>query len=222
MYFTITTCKSTVLTTFWFDNFDQNIETSTGHGTIHNTHGVVYQEESVEAIRREYFVDIPRSKRRTIVSSNQKLNHRKITTKTEPPLFGSTQCSIPSTETKEGCLKLTVWKIVRQVNMVDQTIPRYKGWLTSVSREQLSKSPKTVITYLPVIHAQITEYATVVEYITQAQKLADQVNMQYVHMTLDVGVAAKAFHATWNYAEEFNNVIIHLGDFHLFQKILEL
>ena len=39
-----------------------------------------------------------------------------------------------------------------------------------------------------------------------------------VHITLDVGAAAKTYHVLWNFPDEFENVIIYLGDFHLFQE----
>ena len=39
--------------------------------------------------------------------------------------------------------------------------------------------------------------------------------MKYVHITLDVGVAIKAYHVIWNYQEKWKNVI-YLGDFHGF------
>ena len=51
------------------------------------------------------------------------------------------------------------------------------------------------------------------------QTMAQQVNMKYVHVTLDVGAACKAYHVLWNCPEQFSNIIIHLGDFHLFQEM---
>ena len=38
--------ESKVSTTFWWDNFDRNIETASGPGSIHNTPGAMFQEES--------------------------------------------------------------------------------------------------------------------------------------------------------------------------------
>ena len=35
-----------VLTYFWVDNFDMNLETKTGHGAINSTHMVAFREES--------------------------------------------------------------------------------------------------------------------------------------------------------------------------------
>ena len=38
--------------------------------------------------------------------------------------------------------------------------------------------------------------------------------MKYVHITTDVWAACKFFQVIWNNLEEFENVLIHLGDFH--------
>ena len=44
------TWNDTVLTFFWVDNFDLNIETQTGHGAINSNHMIAFQEE--EAVWR--------------------------------------------------------------------------------------------------------------------------------------------------------------------------
>ena len=50
------------------------------------------------------------------------------------------------------------------------------------------------------------------------QKLAAEVNMPYVNVTLDVGAAMNAYKLCWNYPERFKNVLIHLGDFHFLKE----
>lgn len=45
--------------------------------------------------------------------------------------------------------------------------------------------------------------------------LADFSNMPYVNITKDIGAAINAFKVIWNYPVEFNNIVIHPGDFHL-------
>ena len=51
------------------DNFDQNIETVTGHGIIYNTHSVSYQVISDGPLHHNAYVEIPRSVKRTIVTT---------------------------------------------------------------------------------------------------------------------------------------------------------
>ena len=50
------------------------------------------------------------------------------------------------------------------------------------------------------------------------QKLAEEVNMPYVSVMLDVGAAVNAYKLCWNYPERFKNVLIHLGDFHFLKE----
>lgn len=211
--------SSSVLTVFWMDNFDHNIETSTGHGTIHNTHGVAYQEQSDSSIARKEAEEIPRSKRHSLVSVAKELEHRVVNAKLEPPKFIATPKSALCIDSIDnGNFKLIVWRLGRKMHNTDQLVPRFTGWLSIVANEQVEPTPRTHITYLPPIHRPITDYDTVVEYLSQVQSFARQVNMPFVHLTLDVGAVAKAFQVVWNFPEEYKNVIIHIGDFHLMQE----
>ena len=58
--------ESKVLTTFWWDNFDRNIETASGAGSIHNTPGIMFQEESACTVNPNENVSIPKSKRHSV------------------------------------------------------------------------------------------------------------------------------------------------------------
>ena len=51
---------------------------------------------------------------------------------------------------------------------------------------------------------------------TYLQRLAKEVNMDYVNITLDVGAAIKAYDVIWNNPLLWWDTIIHLGDFHAF------
>ena len=42
--------------------------------------------------------------------------------------------------------------------------------------------------------------------------------MPYVNVTLDVGAALNAYKLLWKYPEQFSNVVIHLGDFHVMKE----
>lgn len=55
-----------VLTIFWWDNFNKNDDRSLGE-SIHITPGIGFQEIVSKAEYRKETVDIPRSKRRSIV-----------------------------------------------------------------------------------------------------------------------------------------------------------
>ena len=95
-----------------------------------------------------------------------------------------------------------------------QGVPRFIGFLTSIYAKKDVTATK--MTYLPPIHTAITEYRTPVPIFEISQKFAKQHNMRCTHITLDVGAAIKAFHVVWNDKDRWSNIIIHLGDFHVF------
>ena len=52
---------------------------------------------------------------------------------------------------------------------------------------------KTIVTYLPPIPSKVTDFNTIEQHLMYMQKLAEEVNMPYVNVTLDVGVAMNAY-----------------------------
>ena len=62
---------SKVTTTFWWDNFDRNVETASGAGSIQNTPGIAFQEESESTVTRDSNTSIPKSERRSLKLSDE-------------------------------------------------------------------------------------------------------------------------------------------------------
>ena len=54
------------------------------------------------------------------------------------------------------------------------------------------------------------------------QKPCFETDMPYVNVTLDCGAAMNAFKLVWNYPTVFDNIIIHLGDFHFMKEIFSV
>ena len=79
---------------------------------------------------------------------------------------------------------------------------------------------KTIVTYLLPIPSKVTDFNTIEQYLMYMQKLAEEVNMPYVNVTLDamLGAAMNAYKLCWNYPERLKNVLIHLGDFHFLKE----
>ena len=50
------------------------------------------------------------------------------------------------------------------------------------------------------------------------QSLASSSNMPYENITLDVGAAINAYKFLWANQTSFENVVIHLGDFHFMKE----
>ena len=53
---------------------------------------------------------------------------------------------------------------------------------------------------------------------THLQSLAASSNMPYVNITLDVGPAINSYKFLWSNFTCFENVVIHLGDFHFMKE----
>lgn len=103
-----------------------------------------------------------------------------------------------------------MWELLRYGASDHKLWPRFIGFVKQLFQKQQSA---TILTYLPPIQTPITEYRTIVEIFVSSQNLARTMNMLYVHITLDVGAAIKAFHILWNDTDRWKDIIIHLGDF---------
>ena len=62
--------SSIVPLVLWFDNFDKFVDNTTGAGSIHNTPGVAFQEETSSTVRRPN-ISIPKSKRRSLTMGDE-------------------------------------------------------------------------------------------------------------------------------------------------------
>ena len=113
---------------------------------------------------------------------------------------------------------LLIWQLMRRFCSAPQRIARFVGWIVQVFGK--SNSKPTRITFLPPIRQPITEYSTVIECITQSQRLSRAANMKYGHISVDAGAAQKFYHVVWNNPSEFGDVIIHLGDFHAMMEFV--
>ena len=177
----------------------------------HN-HLVAFQEKNDNCHYESNLPTIERTKRRTIdVTVND------IKTNVEPPLI-DTKAVIEQNMAFLYAAKYFVWCWLCQHDSSDQVVSSYSGWLL---KERDNKNfVKTELTYLPPNPSKVTEFKTILNYMQYLQKLAEEVNMPYVNITLDVGVAINAFKILWNRKEGFKNVVIHLGDFSSYEREL--
>ena len=75
----------------------------------------------------------------------------------------------------------------------NQIIPIFKGWNLQLKMKKEVQLKKTVETFLLPINSKVTEFRTVKKYIQYLQELANQMNMPYVNVSLDVRAAMNAF-----------------------------
>ena len=105
------------------------------------------------------------------------------------------------------------------IHMIKPSPQYVDGWPKSVQDaiqlNSLWKQQKN--TFLP----KVTEFSTIQQCMEYLQSLAASVNMPYVNITIDAGTALNAFKLLRNGLEKFQNVVIHLGDFHFIKENLQ-
>ena len=165
-------------------------------------------------IERNDQFSIPMSRRRSLpVQAATEVESIRINPKIEPPSFANKEVSSFRAATEGVAAKLlTTWKLTRYLNSEDQNTPRFVGWIINNFRK--NESQPTTMTYMSPIETPITDYVTFVKMFKISRKLAEQSNMLYTHITLDVGAAIKAYHVIWNNPTAWSDIVIHLGDFH--------
>ena len=205
-----------VLTIFWADNFDLNVDTQLGAGAINTAHLIAFQEASCHSSLCMKQIDIPRTKTRSIKPQAKELFKSNINPKKEPPTFVLNVNDVGKSECIEFSSKYFLWLWLRRQNGFDQIFSTFSGFL--LKNRDKTGLVKTVTTYLPPLTSKVTEFATIDTYLKYLQTLSNEMNMPYVNVTLDVGAAINAFKLVWNKSETFGNVVIHLGDFHFMKE----
>ena len=91
-----------------------------------------------------------------------------------------------------------MWIYIRKQNNFNQIYPVLKGWLLSQRAETSETLKKTSETFLTFITTKVIEFASIKKYLTYLQSMTASVNMPYINVTLDVGVAINAYKTIWS------------------------
>ena len=130
--------------------------------------------------------------------------------KAEPDLFASEVREFNDLDLGSIFAKYFYWLWIRKHSSFDQQMSNLSGWnLKHRSHNELKK----IITYLPPINSKVTDFSLIFAYFDYLQKLAADVNMPYVNITLDVGAAVNAYKPS-----QYENIVIHLGDFYFMEE----
>ena len=85
--------------------------------------------------------------------------------------------------------------------------------LTETSKN--SSVQQSAINYMAPVFASVTENVTVQHIVKLSQQASREVHQQYTVVTFDLAVAKKAYSLVWQSPEEFSDVIVRMGSFHL-------
>ena len=198
---------------------DKNIDRASGGGSIHVTPGIAFQEEVSGSETRISNIGQERSKRRSLkLAQHSNMILPKINPKKNPDRFVPCDYSV-TPNTKYINTLLTVWKLLRSGSSENNGWPRFIGFVIKLYQ---TEKKQTAMAYLSPIQTPIAEYPTIVNLFETSRKLAQNANMIYTHIILDVGAAIKAYHVLWNDTDYWNDIIIHLGDFHAMMSFFSI
>ncbi|OXU18367.1 hypothetical protein TSAR_009883 [Trichomalopsis sarcophagae] len=94
------------------------------------------------------------------------------------------------------------------------------SWSCFNSLVTVDNRARQQIGYLPIILAPVTKYATVYTALCNFKDLLQQLNQNYLPLFCDEGVYRIARHIVFEKSDEFNNIILCLGNFHII-KVLQ-
>ena len=111
------------------------------------------------------------------------------------------------------------WFLTRmEVNEDSDSIPSLNGWLTTIFKRPEVLS--VVDDMVPLNHP-ITEYSTVQKVINISQKGSRDMQQKYTFITFDLAVAKMGYALVWQHQLLYNDVIIHMGVFHIIDNYLK-
>lgn len=201
-----------------WDNFDMNIETLSGSGTIHHTYGIAYQNfshqtnvplaqnittnSSSESKKRKHFSKVSESNNQCIEPYYKKpriSDHDFKNEKFEPPKTFSILSN-----------KRSLWSLARYLFPND--VPMWNGW-NSIHIDD--DSHKQVVCYMDHIQLPPTRYDVVKETLRRSQKVSKECNENYAIVTYDLAVAKIAKQIQNEESPTFDDVFVMFGSFHI-------
>ena len=101
---------------------------------------------------------------------------------------------------------------------IDQQIPSWSAFNSLITEDDRSKQQ---VGYLPIIPAPVTDYATVYTALCNFKDLLGQFSQDYPAVFCDEKVYRIARHILFERKDEFQNLVLFLGNFHIIKVLLD-
>lgn len=179
------------VTVFWLDNFDIKIDRQVGSNCVNTTHLVAFQEETDVTEHRKVDISVERNSKLSL-ENNIQTGNLKLNSKAQPKLLEAEEMEPEEMEPDSsiGDVKFKalhfLWLWVHKQNNFDQLVPMFSGFLLNLRKKEDLK--KTIVLYLPPIASKVNEFETIIQYMEYLQRSAVEAKMNYVNITLDVGI----------------------------------
>ncbi len=224
-----------MFTTAAFDNFDHEEATLSGIGGSHDTVSVIFQDKPTEVTPKPNISDS------NVIHGSKVFNcelpcqvvKEFIKPAKKPDIHDdySVQQNLYSMDKQQhDCIsnKDIIWSVSRlDLSKSDsgtighstdhQTVPSWTAFNSIITKEDLTEK---VVGFLPLIPQPVTEYATVYTALKNFQNVLGQLKQDNLAITCDEGVYHIAREITMLHKEEFKNIVLCLGSFHMIKVLL--
>ena len=227
--------KSSLVTSVAWDNYDENSETLSGAGTLHDTVGICFQnivddDNDEKIIQLQDRINAPGNSNEvntTIEQNNLQTTstrkYRKRTlqmpeTELEPyrkkPKFSSFCYKIMRSDVPKNLTKYrrrdTLWQI--SSSTVEKKTPMWVGWNSLVTEDFL---PKQRIGYMQNITLPPTRLDVVTKILDISRRVSDECGDEYSMVHADLAVAKLAMQIQAQEAPKYDKSFINFGAFHI-------
>ena len=200
-----------------WDNYDENTETLSGAGTLHETVGICYQNIPAEAIVRADDVqtnDPPEENTRSNKRPKRslKLSESILQPYRKKPKIASFEYQIRHIPRP---LNMTTIEYKDMIWMICQSYgetPLWQGWNSLITEDPL---PLQSIAYLDSLSLPPTRLDVVAETLRISQEIAIECDEPYAIVHYDLAIAKPAMQIQEAESPKFDNIFICFGPFHI-------
>ena len=220
------------------DNNDLNEETLDGKQTTHATTLVVYQREAYGPKPPPKPLADHSKKRRSIDTSLPTQTIHDFGVRGKRPqvtaYIGTIQVNesssrdeqVPNTDRRDFAwflLRLNKGEALlstdENADVAQQDTPSWSAFNTMVSA---NVPPRTNIGYCPMIQGSSTEFSTIYTVMKSVQAISAGVGQSSSVVTFDLAIYSKAKEIQWRYPNEFKDLTIRIGGFHIALNFLSV
>lgn len=206
-------------TSLAWDNYDENTETLSGKGTLHDTVGICYQ--NIPAVVNEQpsettdndITDVPTERRPDISARSFKMDVAQLEPYRKKPRRSNFAYTTKHLIDPPHLLLIQHRDIFWMMNVATSPeVPMWVGWNASLTPDPL---PKQHIGYMANISLPPTRLDVVAQTLKQSQRVALECHQNYVVVTYDLAVAKLAMQVQMAEAPLYDNVFVCFGAFHM-------
>ena len=221
-------CK--MFTTGTLDNFDHEELTLSGIGGSHNTVCVLFKDKPGSISQKPNISDT------SIIHGSKVLKRESQCQTLEKYFKPSRKSDLPPNYIVEDDLfmmerdkreevskKDLVWSLARldtgivEATCSSQTMPTWSAFNALISEDDI---PEKIVGFLPVIPHPVTDYKTVFSALKNFQSILSQLEQDHMSVTCDEGVYHIAREIMLDHPEEFKNLVLCMGSFHMMKIVL--